>query len=469
MGCLLAIVILFSVIYYAVSRQQLEYEYTENEQLSPVNAIALNEGTIVRQRLNVEKEELSRFRIPTGRIGESAPILVRLLRADTVLYEAEVTVTATEGETQDLLPTAVALNAGIPLTLELQSPTATAENAPVVYYGNIVRLSRVDVEQRIDPQDLLTVNGQPVDGMLSYRSEQRSHQWISGYYWVIVAVIALALAGYGVFMARREKQGRPCLGLNLINAFTKYRFLITQMISRDFKTKYKRSVLGVMWSFLNPLLTMSVQYVVFSTIFKSGIPNFPVYLLIGIVCYSFFTDAVGQSLMSLVGNANLITKVYVPKYIYPITRVLSSGINLLFSLVPLVLVMLFSATPFRPAALMLPFPLLCLLLFCIGMGLLLSTSMTFFRDTQFLWQVVSMLWMYATPIFYPESILPSPWNLIIKVNPLYHVIRLMRSLLMDGISPDLRTYAVCFAICFIPFVIGAWVFKRKQDRFILYI
>ena len=469
MGCLLAIILLFSIIYYAVSRQQLEYVFAENEQISPVVAVTLDKDTTVRQRLSADKDELSRLCIPVGRKGESAPISVRLTQADAVLYEADVPITVAEGELQDLLANVVSIHVGTPLILELRSPSATAENASVLYYGNIVRLSRVDVEQRIDTQERMLIDGKPVDGMLSYRSIQRSRQWIGQYYWLIVAMVLLALMGYSLYLTRREKQGRPSLGLNLINAFTRYRFLITQMISRDFKTKYKRSVLGVMWSFLNPLLTMSVQYVVFSTIFKSSIPNFPVYLLIGIVCYSFFTDAVGQSLMSIVGNANLITKVYVPKYIYPVTRVLSSGINLLFSLVPLVLVMLLSATPFRPAALMIPFPLLCLLLFCIGMGLLLSTSMTFFRDTQFLWQVVSMLWMYATPIFYPENILPSPWNLLIKANPLYHVIRLMRSMLMDGISPDLRTYAVCFVICFIPFVIGAWVFKRNQDRFILYI
>lgn len=469
MLCILAIVLLFSIIYYAVSQQQLEYVFAENEQISPVVAVTLDKDTTIRQRLTVEKDELSRLRVPVGRKGESAPIFVRLTQADAVIYEAEISIKVAEGELLDLLANAVPVRVDTPLILELRSPSATAENAPVLYYGSIVRLSRVDVEQQIDEQSRIIINGDRMDGMLSYRIEQRSGQWIGKIYWLIVAVVLLALTGCGVHMARREKQGRPSLGLNLINAFTRYRFLISQMISRDFKTKYKRSVLGVMWSFLNPLLTMSVQYVVFSTIFKSGIPNFPVYLLIGIVCYSFFTDAVGQSLMSIVGNTNLITKVYVPKYIYPITRVFSCGINLLFSLVPLFIVMLLSATPFRPAALMLPFPLICLLLFCIGMGLLLCTCMTFFRDTQFLWQVVSMLWMYATPIFYPENILPGHLSLIIKLNPLYHVIRLMRSLLMDGISPDIRTYAICFLICFIPFVIGAWVFKRKQDRFILYI
>ena len=145
------------------------------------------------------------------------------------------------------------------------------------------------------------------------------------------------LALYGWRLCRMEKKGRTCLGLKLVHAFSRYRFLIQQLVSRDFKTKYKRSVLGIVWSFLNPLLTMLVQYVVFSTIFKSDIPNFPVYLLTGIVLFNFFSEACSMGITSILGNASLITKVYVPKYIYPVTRVLSSGINMLFSLVPLLL------------------------------------------------------------------------------------------------------------------------------------
>ena len=468
-GGIIAVVLLFSVLYYAVSRDQLEYKFAENELMMPGHAVALSDHTTVRQAFTMEASELSELKVTVGWTEEVAPILVRLWQDDEVLYEEEVAVTVESGELQELLKAPVRARAGSPLMMELQSPGADTIAAPVLYYGNIVRLSRVDVEQPIDAQSRVMINDESVDGMLSYKAVQRTTQWISQYYWLIVGAVALLLLGYGFFMGTCEKKEKPCLGLNLINVFVSFRFLIKQMIARDFKTKYKRSVLGVLWSFLNPLLTMSVQYVVFSTIFKSGIPNFPVYLLVGIVCYGFFTDAVGQALMSIVGNAHLITKVYVPKYIYPVTRVLSSGINLLFSLVPLFIVMLLSATPFKAAALMLPIPLFCLILFCIGMGLLLSTCMTFFRDTQFLWQVVSMLWMYATPIFYPESILPGRLVNIVKVNPLYHVIRLMRSLLMDGISPDPRTYAVCFLICFIPFVIGVWVFNRNQDRFILYI
>ena len=121
-------------------------------------------------------------------------------------------------------------------------------------------------------------------------------------------------------------------------AIRKYRFLIRQLVSRDFKSKYKRSVFGVLWSFLNPLLTMFVQYIVFSNLFRFDIPYYPVYLLCGIIMFNYFSEACGMTLGSIVGNASLITKVYMPKYIYPLTRVLSSFVNLLISMVPLFIV-----------------------------------------------------------------------------------------------------------------------------------
>ncbi len=262
-----------------------------------------------------------------------------------------------------------------------------------------------------------------------------------------------------------KKQGN--IVTRLIDAFRRYGYLLRQLVSRDFKSKYKRSVLGVLWSFLNPLLTMLVQYIVFSTLFKSDIPNYPLYLLTGIVCFNFFSESTGMALQSITGNASLITKVYVPKYIYPLSRVLSSGINLLMSLIPLLLVMLLTWTPVRPAILLLPIGLICLVGFCLGIGLILSTMMVFFRDTQFLWGVVSLLWMYATPIFYPETIIPAKFMLIYKCNPLYHIIRFIRIVLIQGVSPEPKAYALCLIASFVPLVVGAAVFKKNQDKFVL--
>ena len=238
---------------------------------------------------------------------------------------------------------------------------------------------------------------------------------------------------------------------------------------RDFKTKYKRSVLGVFWSFLNPLLTMCVQYFVFSMIFKSDIPYYAVYLLIGIVTFNFFSEACGMALSSIVGNAPLITKVYMPKYIYPLTRVMSSIINLGISLIPLFLVSILTGVPFKKSVVLSLYFLWCIIIFSLGLGLFLSTSMVFFRDTQFLWGVLSMIWMYATPIFYPESILPDNFKLILKINPLYHFLKNIRICILDGISPEPVAYVGCILIALLALVIGSLVFWKNQDRFLLYL
>ncbi len=257
--------------------------------------------------------------------------------------------------------------------------------------------------------------------------------------------------------------------IGCLNTAERYKFLLQQLVSRDFKTKYKRSVLGVLWSFLNPLLTMIVQYIVFSTIFKSDIPNFAVYLLIGIVFFNFFSEATNMGLMSIVGNSSLITKVYIPKYIFPVSRVLSSAINLLLSVIPLFLVVLITGVRITPAFLLLPFSLVCTVIFCIGMSFILSASMVYFRDMQFLWGVINMLWMYATPIFYPESILPQNLMILFKMNPMYHFIRFSRAIILNGASPELKAYLLCLIAAFVPLLIGIAVFKKSQNGFVLHI
>ena len=220
---------------------------------------------------------------------------------------------------------------------------------------------------------------------------------------------------------------------------------------------------------MNPLLTMCVQYFVFSTIFKNNIQNFAVYLLIGVVMFNFFSEACGMALTSILGNAGLITKVYMPKYIYPLTRVMSSMVNLGISLIPLILVCLATGVHFKKSAVLALYFMMCLVVFCLGLGMLLSTSMVFFRDTQFLWGVLSMMWMYATPIFYPETILPEQFKFVLQVNPLYYFLKNTRICILDGISPEPFVYFQCFMIALAMLLVGALVFRKNQDKFVLYL
>ena len=172
-------------------------------------------------------------------------------------------------------------------------------------------------------------------------------------------------------------------------------------------------------------------------------------------------------LLSILGNASLINKVYVPKYIYPFSRTISSGINLLLSLIPLFIMMFVTSTPLRPSALLLPFALLMLFLLSYGVGLILATMMVFFRDTQFLWNIFSMLLMYLTPIFYPDTIIPDYFMPIYKLNPIYHVLRFTRTILINGVSPEPKAYLYCMVLCFIPFLIGILIFRKNEDKFVL--
>lgn len=315
----------------------------------------------------------------------------------------------------------------------------------------------------------LTVNREKIPGVICYSLQEKSNYWFGEYYWYIIAGVTAFVVIYLLYSDWSEKKSRITLIVRFKGIWKRYGFLIKQLVSRDFKTKYKRSVLGYLWSFLNPLLSMMVQYIVFSTLFKSDIENFPVYLLTGIVLFNFFSDAVGQGLGAIVQNSALITKVYVPKYIYPVTKVVSCSINLLISIIPLFIVMLITGQPFRISLLLLPFPLMCLLTFSIGMSMLLSSSMVFFRDTQYLWGILSLAWTYATPIFYPADIIPERFVLIQKLNPMYHYIRFTRELLIAGVSPTIQEYAYCTIFSLTMLALGALVFKKTQDKFILYI
>lgn len=300
-------------------------------------------------------------------------------------------------------------------------------------------------------------------------------------YPAIVLLAALVLYLYIGRMKRRQADGRKCAGLFFLQTMHKYRFLIEQLVQRDFKIKYKRSVLGAFWSFLNPLLMMTVQYVVFSHLLniRGNTEHYAIYLLCGIVMWNGFNDCSTQSMRSITSNAALITKVYVPKYIYPVTRVLSASINIVLSMIPLLLVTtvygLFS-TPhlyLSKAVCLIPFGLLMMLIFCVGMGFFLSSLMVFFHDIEFLWGFVSTLWMYATPIIYSLSMFEEKgvmWFVKLEqFNPLYHYIQFIRTIVLERQSPAFSEYGICLAFSVGLFLLGFFMFRKVQDRFILYL
>lgn len=245
--------------------------------------------------------------------------------------------------------------------------------------------------------------------------------------------------------------------------------LLMELVRRDIKKKYRRSILGYVWSLLNPLLMMLVVSAVFSYIFRNNIQNFKIYLIIGQTIYAYFSGATNQAMESLIHNGSLLTKVYIPKVIFPFASVMFEFVNLLYSLIAIVIVILFTGTPITSTIALFPIGLFYLTMFCTGMGLILSIAAVYFRDIVHLYKIVLMAWMYLTPIFYSADQL-APWmkNLIV-LNPLYHYVNYFRMIIMWDTVPNLKTNLVCFGFGIALIVIGLLFFKRNQDNIIYHI
>ncbi len=258
---------------------------------------------------------------------------------------------------------------------------------------------------------------------------------------------------------------------NIKYTFTKYGFLIEELVSRDFKVKYKRSILGVLWSLLYPLLTMTVMAIVFSNVFKFSTPgvNYLVYLMTGLVIFNYFSEASNLAMSSVVANFSLINKVYIPKYIFPLTKCLFVGINFLLTLIPLYIIIFATGTSINIYHLLLPYAFLCLFLFTIGIGFILATISVFLRDMFYIYGVLITLWTYLTPIMYDINMLNPTFAFILKFNPLYQFINFSRTIILYNTCPSLGAFLGCAASSLIFLIAGIIIFKKNQDKFIYYV
>ena len=207
-----------------------------------------------------------------------------------------------------------------------------------------------------------------------------------------------------------------------------YRALLIELVKRDIKKKYRRSVLGILWSMLNPFLTMLIMAMVFSSFFKFAIANFPVYLLTGQLIFNFYSEATGTAMGSILENASLIKKVYVPKHIFPIAKVLSSCVNFVLSLPGLILVIVITKAPIKSSVLFSIIPVIYVLFFCLGVGLLLASVAVYFRDMFHLYGVLLTAISYLTPLFYPKEIVPKEYMFLIDLNPMVYFVDLFRDI-----------------------------------------
>lgn len=255
-----------------------------------------------------------------------------------------------------------------------------------------------------------------------------------------------------------------------IQELWQYKDLLKQLVVRDVKLKYRRSFLGYVWSVLNPLLIMCVMTVVFSTMFNRQIENFPVYLFCGKLLFDYMNGSTHQAIYSITGNAALLKKTYVPKYIFTVAKITSGLIDMIFSMGALLIVMVVTRSPFSWHMLLTPFVILELYVFCLGLGLFLAQANVFFRDIQYIYNAVTTAWMYLTPIFYPLEALPDTLEWLVHyLNPMYFFIGQFRDLVYLGKLPGHLILIAGAVTPFLMLLIGLWSFHKTEDRFILYI
>lgn len=264
----------------------------------------------------------------------------------------------------------------------------------------------------------------------------------------------------------------------IIINFKNYWYLMTQLITRDFKRKYKRSVLGVVWSLLYPILMMTVMAIVFSHMFRFKVEgtNYLVYLMTGIIMWQYFSEASNSAMTSVVDNFVLISKVYIPKYIFPISKCLFVGINFVLTLIPwigLIILTQFGVGTY-PAHinfyyLLIPYILACFFVFTVGVSLFLSCVSVFLRDVFYIYGIVLTIWNYFTPVFYSIEILPETLQKLFRFNPIYQYIGCVRTIVLDGKCPSILTLIQIGIVSILSIGIGSIIFKKNQDKFIYYI
>lgn len=249
--------------------------------------------------------------------------------------------------------------------------------------------------------------------------------------------------------------------------FKKFRPLLYELVARDVKIKYRKSVLGVLWTLLNPLLMMLILSIVFSNLFRFDVENYSLYLLAGQILFNFFNESTTGAMTAILGNSALIKKVYIPKYLFVVSRIASSSINILSSFCALILVMLFTRTELHFSMFLVVIPLAYLIIFSLGVGLVLAAITVKFRDVMHLYTVFLTGLMYLTPIIYPISMLPEWVKKIVNLNPLTGILNIFRNVVIYNTIPTVGEFIICLVVVCLTLVLGLWVFYKQQDEFIL--
>ena len=256
---------------------------------------------------------------------------------------------------------------------------------------------------------------------------------------------------------------------NEIRSLYKYRYLVGELVLKNIKNRYKRSILGVAWTMINPLLTMLVLTIVFSQLFANNLPRYPVYLLSGLLMWNFFSQTTVSAIRDLVWSSTLLKRIYIPKGLFATAAVGTGLVNLLLALVPLGIIAIVTGSRLGLPILFLPVALLIASLFSLGVGLGISTQAVFFGDVVEMYQIVLVAWMYLTPIFYPIEILSPKLRLFIYLNPLYYIVECFRDPIYLNKFPSVHVILIAVISALFAAILGGWVFARKSNEFAYYI
>lgn len=249
----------------------------------------------------------------------------------------------------------------------------------------------------------------------------------------------------------------------------KYQFLFEELVKRDFKKKYKRTVLGMAWSLLSPLLMLLVMRLVFTQFFGRGMEHYTTYLFCGNLIFSYFNEATSQGMTSLMGNAAIFTKVNVPKYLFLFSKNVQTLINFGLTLVIFFLFCALDGITFTWRFILLLYPVFLLVFFNIGVGLVLSALFVFFRDIQYLWSIFTQLLMYMSAIFYTIDHYSYTVQCLFLANPVYLFIRYFRKIVIDGTIPSVWFHLLMAFDTVVVLAVGCWMYKRYNTKFLYYV
>lgn len=268
-----------------------------------------------------------------------------------------------------------------------------------------------------------------------------------------------------LFAGEYDSAARPPPVLGEFKELLRYRDLLRLLIAKTIKTRYKRSFLGVVWTLLSPLLSMAVMTVAFSTLFKGSVANYPVYLLAGLICWNFFTQTTTYAMSSLMWSGGLLHRVYVPRTIFAVASIGNGLVNLVITMIPLLLIMVATGHSFHATWWFMPFAILVLATFALGVALLMSTLAVFFFDVLEFYQVVLQAWFFLTPVIYPKEIFPAQYVWALHFNPLYHILELFRAPIVVGTLPASSSMLLAAAWAVGALLLGWWALAKKADEF----